>query len=112
MYIHTIDIAHPALASEVAEEALDGAIAYIRSSRTLRVLKIIHGHGDSERPSVLKGIVQNWAYRNRKHFKAVIAGEEYGIFNPDTLELRKACGQVSDGDLDAHNPGVTIIWVK
>lgn len=112
MYIHTIDIAHPALAAEVAEEALNGAIGHIRSSQTLRTLKIIHGQGDSERPSVLKGIVQNWAYRNRKRFKAVIPGEEYGIFNPDTLEMRKACGQVSDADLDACNPGVTIIWVK
>jgi hypothetical protein len=112
LYIHTIDIAHPALASEIAEQALDGAVEHVRNSRVLRTLKIIHGHGDSERPSVLKGVVQNWAYRNRQRFQAVIPGEEYGIFNPDTLKMRKSCGQVSDADLGAHNPGVTVIWVK
>ncbi len=112
MYIHTIDIAHPALASEVAEEALDGAILYIRSTQNLRTLKIVHGRGDTDRPSVLKGIAQNWAYRNRKRFKAIIPGEEYGIFNPETLDMRKACGQEPDADLNAHNPGVTIVWVK
>jgi hypothetical protein len=56
-------------------------------------------------------MVQNWAYLNRKHILAVIPGEEYGIFNLSTQELRDLYGSISDDDLDQKNPGITIIRV-
>jgi hypothetical protein len=112
MYIHTIDIAHPPLTSETAENVLYEEATLVRSTQTWRVLKVIHGHGLSERPAVLKQVVHNWAHRNRTRLLAVIPGENYNILDTDTQEMRKQCGQVSDVDLGASNSGITIIWIK
>jgi hypothetical protein len=112
MYFHTIDIAHPPLASTTAEDVLDDESSQIRFTQKWRVLKVIHGHGTNERVSLLKEVVHNWAHRNRVHIRAVIPGEEYHLTNPVTQEMRKICGQVHDPDLGASNPGVTLIWIK
>ncbi len=94
MYFQTIDIAHPPLASNAAEKALDDELNNVRSKQNLRVLKIIHGHGTNEHPAVLKQVVLNWAYRNRMHLLAVIPGEDYNILDAKTQEMRKQCGLV------------------
>lgn len=112
MYIRTIDIAHPPLTSEAAENLLDDEVRAVRSSKEWRVLKIVHGYGTHQRPGVLKEVVRNWAYRNRSRFLAVISGEEYDAFHPDTMEMRKECGQIEDRDLGTQNLGVTLIWIK
>jgi hypothetical protein len=112
LYIQTIDIAHPPLSSDAAEKLLDDEIRRIRSTSELRVIKVIHGYGSTAGRSTLKELVKNWSYRNRKHVLAVIPGEEYSILNVKTMEMRKACGQISDPDLDTCNSGITIIWVK
>ena len=112
MYIKTIDIAHPPLSSNVAEKLLDDEILQVRNSRELRALKVIHGYGSIAGRGVLKEVVKNWTYQNRKHLLAVIPGEEYSMVNTKTMEMRKVCGQISDPDLDASNQGITIIWVK
>jgi Smr domain len=112
MYFLTIDIAHPPLSTEAAEEVLDDELNKIRSSEKLRVLKVIHGHGTSERPAVLKQVVLNWAHRNRTRLRAVISGEDYNILDAKTQEMRKQCGQVQDPDIGKSNPGMTLIWIK
>jgi hypothetical protein len=112
MYFHTIDIAHPPLTSEIAEEVLDDEVIQVRFTQKWRVLKIIHGYGSNERHAVLKQVVHNWAYRNQKHLRAVIPGEDYNMINTTTQEMRKQCGQVMDADLGASNPGMTLIWIK
>jgi len=112
MYFHTIDIAHPSLTSEIAEEVLDDEVIQVRFTQKWRVLKVIHGHGINDRPAVLKQVVYNWAHRNRKHLLAVIPGEDYNIIDAKTQEMRKQCGQVADVDLGASNPGMTLIWIK
>jgi hypothetical protein len=112
LYIKTIDIAHPPLSSEAAEKLLEDEIRQVRNSQELRALKVIHGYGSSAGRSVLKEVVRNWSYRNRKHLLAVITGEEYNITNAKTMKMRKECGQLPDPDLDSSNPGMTIIWVK
>lgn len=112
MYIRTIDIAHPPLNSENAEMVLDDEVRQIRSAQNWRVLKIIHGHGTDERPSVLKQVVYNWAHRNRTRLLAVIPGEDYNILDAKTQKMRKQCGQESDQDLGKSNPGITLIWIK
>jgi hypothetical protein len=112
MYIHTIDIAHPPLVSNIAEKVLDEETALIRSAHQWRVLKVIHGHGISERPSVLKQVVHDWAYVNRTRLLAVIPGENYNILDTKTQEMRKQCGQVTDHDLNASNSGITLLWIK
>jgi hypothetical protein len=112
MYIHTIDIAHPALTSENAERVLDDELKLVRSAQQWRVMKVIHGYGTNERPAVLKQVVQNWAHRNRTRLLAVIPGEDYDILDAKTQELRKQCGQDPDADLGKLNPGITLLWIK
>jgi hypothetical protein len=112
MYIHTIDIAHPSLVPDLAEKVLCEETALVRSAQQWRVLKVIHGHGSSERPSILKQVVHNWAYVNQIRLLAVIPGENYNILDTKTQEMRKQCGQVEDHDLHASNSGITLLWVK
>jgi hypothetical protein len=112
VYIKNIDIAHPPLSSETAEELLNNEIRALRNATEIKALKIIHGYGSSKGKSVLKEMVKNWAYNNRKNILAVIPGEEYGLLNAKTMEMRKHCGQLSDPDLDTANPGITVIWIK
>jgi hypothetical protein len=112
MYFHSIDITHPPLTSEAAEEVLDDEVNQIRFTQKWRVLKVIHGNSSDERLCMLKQVVHNWAHRNRANFRAVIPGENYNTINPVTQELRKICGQVPDPDLGASNPGLTLIWIK
>jgi hypothetical protein len=112
MFIRTIDIAHPPMSSDDAEQLLDDEIRNVRSSKEWRVLKVIHGSGNQARPAVLKEVVRNWAYRNRTKLLAMIAGEEYDMFDAKTVEMRKACGQIPDQDLGTSNSGITVIWIK
>jgi hypothetical protein len=112
MVIRTIDIAHPPLASGVAEEVLADELKNVQSSKDLRVLKVIHGYGSKGKAGVLKEVVRNWAYRHRARLLAIIPGEEYTMFDTTTIEMRKSCGQESDPDLGAGNPGMTLLWVK
>jgi hypothetical protein len=112
MVVRTIDIAHPPLRSDDAEQIIENELQSARLSKERRMLKVIHGYGSRERPGVLKEIVRNWTYRNRAKLLAVIPGEEYHIFDAKTIEMRKACGQMPDPDLGASNPGITLIWIK
>ena len=112
MYIHDIDIAHPPLTSGVAEEILNNELNHIRSTQKWRVIKIIHGKGTDEHPSILKQVVRNWAYRNRSHIRAIIPGEKYDIDDPATQEMRRICGQIPDPELGRMNAGITLIWIK
>ena len=104
-----IDIAHPPMRPEEAEQFLNDTLTRLRQERGPTTIKIIHGHGGS---GVLKQLVQNWAYRNRSRFRAVIPGEEYDLFDPRTQEMRKNSASTTDSDLGSGNPGMTIIWVK
>jgi hypothetical protein len=112
VYLHTIDIAHPPMSSDEAEAFLDETLRMVKASSNLRVLKIIHGQGSAERPARLKDVAKNWAYRNRSRLRAVVAGEEYQVFNATIQALRKECGQEPDADLGAANAGITIVWIK
>ena len=100
------------MTAQQAEQALDEALSTIRNSPVLRVLKIIHGKGSADRPAILKEIVLNWGYKNRTRIRTSIAGENYDPFFPETLAMRKECGQAADPDLGAGNAGMTVIWVK
>jgi hypothetical protein len=112
VYIHTIDIAHPPLTSTAAEDVLDDELMQVRHTQKWRVMKVVHGYGNHERPGVLKQVVRNWAHRNQSRIRCIITGEEYHLHNLLTQEMRKDCGQVQDKDLGAANPGITMIWVR
>ena len=109
--LYTIDVAHPPRPSSAVEGQLDDAWDHCRGSRHLRVLKIIHGYGSSGGPGSIRATARNWAWVHRRHFRAVIDGEEYSLQNAGTQELRKAVGDYPDADLGGSNPGILIIWI-
>jgi hypothetical protein len=109
--LYTIDVAHPPRPSSAAEHQLDDAWHHVRRSRQLRVLKVIHGYGSSGAPGSIRETVRNWAWGHRRHFRAVICGEEYSLFDDRTQEMRTAVGPYDDPDLGASNQGVLLIWI-
>ncbi len=108
----TIDVAHPPRKSDVVERELLEAWTTVRNSSTLRVLKVIHGHGSTGKGGITRDVVRNWAFLHRKHFKAVIEGERYELYNPDVQEMRLVVGQYNDTDLQQANPGITVLWIR
>ncbi len=110
--ILTIDVAHPPRKPDAVEEELLNAWSRVRNSSSLRILKIIHGHGSSGKGGSTKETVRNWAFRNTTRFRAVIEGEQYSLYNAATQELRKEVGDYDDPDLRQANSGITIIWIR
>jgi hypothetical protein len=106
-----VDVAHPARAQEEVEAELLDALARVRSSKVLRLLKIVHGYGASGRGGATKTVVQNWLYRNRREVRSVLPGETYDLLDSVTQTLRSEVGQYPDPDLGNTNRGITIVWV-
>lgn len=111
-YMLVLDVGHPPRPPKQVENELEAALAKVRNSSTLRVIKVIHGYGSHGRGGSTKETVRNWAFQFRKRFRAVIDGENYEIFDSDTQEMRTECGQLDDNDLGIGNAGITLIWVK
>jgi hypothetical protein len=111
-YLLAIDVGHPPRPPKQVESELEAALAKVRSSSTLRALKVVHGYGSHGRGGSTKETVRNWAFQFRKRFRAVINGEDYDIFDDATQEMREECGQVADADLGIGNAGITLFWVK
>jgi hypothetical protein len=110
--LHTIDVAHPPRRPDVAEQDVLDGLAHVRGSDTVRVLKIIHGYGSSGKGGSTKDLVRNTLFRQRGRFLAVIDGERYGVFDPDTAAMRVEVGRFPDQDLDTANQGITVVWVR
>jgi hypothetical protein len=111
-YLFVIDVGHPPRAPQQVENELAEALAKVRNSPILRVIKVVHGYGSHGRGGSTKETVRNWAFQFRRRWRAVINGEDYNIFDDDTQEMRQACGQIDDADLGIGNPGITLVWVK
>jgi len=99
------------------EEARRRVLEEIRRAKRegVRVLKIIHGYGSSGQGGKLCiGLRKSFALRKKEGvLKAVIAGEDFSIFNRTTLDLLEAVPELrGDPDLDAINEGVTCLWLK
>ncbi len=107
-----VDVAHPPRSQEAVEKELLDALARIRSSRVVRVLKVVHGYGASGRGGATKTVVQNWFFRRRRDVRAVLAGESYDVLDPATQAMRADVGQFPDPDLGAANMGITVVWVR
>lgn len=109
---HTIDVAHPPRHPDVVERELNDALSTARNSSSLRILKIIHGHGSSGKGGSTKEVARNWAFRQRSRVRGIINGENYEVYDTDVQEMRSEVGQYPDIDLNNGNPGITVIWVK
>jgi hypothetical protein len=78
------------------------------------VLKVIHGYGSSGQGGRLcAGLRKSFRLRKREGvIHDFIAGEDFSIFHPATLHLLEAAPALrGDPDLEAANPGVTILWL-
>jgi hypothetical protein len=111
IYLHTIDVAHPPLASAEAEAMLDALLRKSSLSTGPRLVKIVHGYGSSGKGGTLRTAVRNWGYRNRNRIRMILTGEQSGLFDPDTQELLRETG-LSMQDLGQPGDGHTIIWVR
>lgn len=109
--VYRIDVAHPARPAGSVEQDLETAWQHVRRSKTFRLLKIIHGYGSSGSGGSTRTVARNWAFTHRRHFRAIIEGERYSLFDPETQQLRRSCGDYPDGDLGAGNPGFLILWI-
>jgi len=106
-----LDVAHPPARQEVVEEQLLEAVKRVRTSREVRLIKIIHGYGSSGRGGGTKTVVENWLFRRRTLVRAVVPGESYDLLDAATLAMRAEVGQYPDPDLGAGNRGITVVWV-
>ena len=108
----TIDVAHPPRHPAEVEAELLGAWSEVRNSPSMRILKIVHGHGSTGKGGSTKELVRNWAFHHRSKFRSVIEGEHYNMYDGETQQMRKNVGQYNDADLNNVNPGITCVWVK
>lgn len=110
--LHTIDVAHPPRPPSAVEHDLAAAWDHARRTPGLRLLKIVHGYGSTGGSGTTRTLVRNWAWEHRRHFRAVIPGEEYTLFRETTRDLRTAVGQYHDPDLGQENPGILLLWIR
>ncbi len=97
-----------------ADQAIRQLTFEIRHSRQLgyRVLKIIHGYGSSGAGGRIRVEARAYLGRllKRREIRGFIPGEDFSIFNPDTLAAFRLCDDLRrDRDLERHNNGVTFI---
>lgn len=107
----TIDIAHPPQSGADAEEMLDEALKTVRLSKTLRVLKIIHGYGSRGSGGTLKTVVQNWVHTNKHKLILSIDGKDLSASNSNVQVMVAECDFSSTADFLSPNEGVTIVWI-
>ncbi len=101
----TVDEARRLIIAEIKRAKSDG----------VRVLKVIHGYGSSGKGGALcVGLRKSFRLRRKEGvIKAVIAGEDFTIFNTAALDLLEAVPELrGDPDLGATNEGVTLLWLK
>ena len=108
----TIDLAHPPMSQPEAEVELARAVAAVRNSSYLRILKVIHGYGSSGKGGSTREVVRNWTFRQRRKFRGVIEGEHYSLYDEETRLMFAEVGLTDDPDLHAPNPGITILWIR
>ena len=96
------------------EQAIQRLTMEVQRSRKLgcTVLKIIHGYGSSGKGGRIRVEARACLIRmkERGELRDVIPGEEFTIFEPQTLAAFQRCPSLRrDPDLERHNNGVTII---
>src|SRR2546426_12674765 len=95
----------------ILDEARRLVIGEIKKAKRegIKVLKIIHGYGSSGKGGKLcAGLRKSFGLRKKEGvIKDFIAGEDFSIFNENTLNLLEAVPELrGDPDLNATNQGV------
>ena len=73
-----------------------------------RAIKIIHGHGTG----ALKNAVRHWCKEQQGRFKAIIFGENYDMFDKESVDMRSDCELPDDKDFGRRNSAITYIWLR
>ena len=73
-----------------------------------RAIKIIHGHGTG----ALKNAVRYWCKEQQGRFKAIIFGENYDMFDKESVDMRSDCELPDDKDFGRRNSAITYIWLR
>mgnify|MGYP001414614123 FL=1 len=73
-----------------------------------RAIKIIHGHGTG----ALKNAVRDWCKEQQGRFKAIIFGENYDMFDKESMDMRSDCELPDDKDFGRRNSAITYIWLR
>ena len=75
-------------------------------------VKLIHGYGSTGRGGKIRLGVRRYLedQKRRGQIRDYITGEDFSIFNAQTLKAFDACGELRcDKDLERHNNGITIV---
>ena len=99
------------------DDARRDVIAELRRAKRdgIRVLKIIHGYGSSGVGGKLcTGLRKSFKLRKEEGvIRDFVPGERFSIFNPVVHAMFDACPALrGDPDLEATNPGITLLWLK
>ena len=73
-----------------------------------RAIRIIHGHGTG----ALKNAVRDWCKEQQGRFKAIIFGENYDMFDKESMDMRSDCELPDDKDFGRRNSAITYIWLR
>ncbi len=73
-----------------------------------KAIKIIHGHGTG----ALKNAVREWCKDQQGRFKAIIFGENYDMFDKESMDMRSDCELPDDKDFGRRNSAITYIWLR
>ena len=73
-----------------------------------RAIKIIHGHGTG----ALKNAVMEWCKDQQGRFKSIIFGENYDMFDKESVDMRSDCELPDDKDFGRRNSAITYIWLR
>ena len=73
-----------------------------------KAIKIIHGHGTG----ALKNAVRDWCKEQQGRFKAIIFGENYDMFDKESMDMRSDCELPDDKDFGRRNSAITYIWLR
>ena len=104
----TIDIGHNNFALDKAMSILEAEVSNLIFQGKSRAIKIIHGHGSG----ALKNAVREWLKEQKGRFKAVIFGENYDMFDKESMNMRSDCGLPDDKDFGRRNSAITYIWLR
>jgi hypothetical protein len=102
-----IDIGHRGYALDQAISVLETMVSTTLFEGRKRVIKIIHGHGKG----ALKKSVRDWCNDQQGRFRAIILGEDYDLFHPESAAMRAECRISNDPDLGRRNSAVTYLWL-
>jgi len=109
--IYTADIKSDMPTADQAPRRVDMALAMGRMSGAT-VVKLIHGYGSTGRGGRIRTQARRYLgeLRDKGKIKGFIPGEDFSIFNGETLRAFQTCAALrQDGDLEKCNNGITII---